>query len=131
MFVKDGRNIAATVSQRRQCLGKTTLATKKLSVPMSTHKVHVFCGYCERTHSTGISVNLDDGPSKKLSIADIFKDQALPVRIQRLLRNAILCRESGKSVVLRDRTKVFWFACHQGSHDNPSLPRVVFVYNRS
>jgi hypothetical protein len=70
------------------------------------YKVLVYCDYCDRTHPTGLTVDLTKGPETSQTVAKFFRNKRLPKALSEIFRNAILCRESGKSVMLRDRANV-------------------------
>jgi hypothetical protein len=50
---------------------------------------------------------LDDGPIEKATVADAYKDKALPLKLVKLLKSDILCPELAKSVTLADPDKVY------------------------
>jgi hypothetical protein len=74
---------------------------------MKSYRVLVLCDYCDRAHPTGITLDLDDDLSNKQTVAEAFKDKRMPPVINKLQRNAILCRESGMSVMLTDPGKIY------------------------
>jgi hypothetical protein len=71
------------------------------------YKVLVRCEFCDRIHATGLTVELSEGPEKKQTVAGFFRARPLPLTLSKLLRNAILCRESGKSVMLNDPANLY------------------------
>jgi hypothetical protein len=74
---------------------------------MARYSILAFCSYCDRTHPARLTIALKDGPTKKATVAEAFKDATLPSNLARLLKNAILCPESANSVMLNDRNKVY------------------------
>jgi hypothetical protein len=74
---------------------------------MAQYSLFVFCDECRRIHSTRITLNLDNGPPKKETIANAYKDKPLPRNLAKLLGNAVLCTESAKSLMLKDSSKVY------------------------
>jgi hypothetical protein len=74
---------------------------------MSRYSIIVFCSYCDRTHPARLTITLKDGPTKKVTVAEAYEHKPLGSNLAKLLRNAILCPESGNSVMLNDRDKVY------------------------
>jgi hypothetical protein len=74
---------------------------------MTRYSILSFCSYCDRTHPARLTVTLEDGPTKKATVAEAYKNNTLPSNLAKLLRNAILCPESANSVMLNDRNKVY------------------------
>ena len=74
---------------------------------MTRYSILAFCSYCDRTHPARLSITLEDGPTKKVTVAEAYGDKPLPSNLARLLKNAILCPESADSVMLNDRNKVY------------------------
>jgi hypothetical protein len=74
---------------------------------MARYSLFIFCDECRRIHSTRISLNLDNGPPKKETVADAYKDKPLPRNLVKLLGNAVLCPESARSLMLKDSSKVY------------------------
>ena len=74
---------------------------------MARYSVFIFWDECRRVHSTRINLNLDNGPTKKETIAAAYKDKPLPRNLIKLLGNAILCPETAKSLELKDSSKVY------------------------
>lgn len=73
---------------------------------MAQYRVLVFCTDCVRTHPVRTTL-LDDGPTEKTTVADAYKNKALPPELVKLLKRDILCPELAKSVTLEDPNKVF------------------------
>jgi hypothetical protein len=74
---------------------------------MTRYSILAFCSYCDRTHPARLTITLKDGPTKKATVAEAYKDTTLPSNLAKLLKNAILCPESANSVMLNDRNKVY------------------------
>ena len=73
---------------------------------MRNYKLLVLCDHCERMHPTGSILGLNDDLCKQ-TIAKAFKNKRMPPVMNKLQRNAILCRESGRSVMLDDPGKLY------------------------
>ena len=74
---------------------------------MTRYSILAFCSYCDRTHPARLTITLKDGPTKKVTVAEAYEHNPLPSNLTKLLRNAILCPESGNSVMLNDRNRVY------------------------
>jgi hypothetical protein len=74
---------------------------------MTQYSILAFCSYCDRTHPARLTITLKDGPTKKATVAEAYKDATLPSNLAKVLKNAILCPESADSVTLNDRKKVY------------------------
>ena len=74
---------------------------------MTRNSILAFCSYCGRNHPARLTITFNDGPTKKATVADAYKDKALPLNLAKLLKNAILCPESADSVMLNDPSKVY------------------------
>jgi hypothetical protein len=74
---------------------------------MAQYRVLVFCPDCVRTHPVRATFLLDDGPTEKTTVADAYKDKALPLELVKLLKRDILCPELAKSVTLADTDRVY------------------------
>ena len=74
---------------------------------MAQYRVLVFCDNCLRTHPVRAIFLLDNGPIEKSTVADAYKDKALPLKLVKLLKSDILCPELAKSVTLADPDKVY------------------------
>jgi hypothetical protein len=74
---------------------------------MARYSLFIFCDECCRVHSTRITLNLDNGPTKKETVAGAYKDKPLPRNLVKLLGNAVLCPETAKSLDLKDSSKVY------------------------
>jgi hypothetical protein len=74
---------------------------------MTRYSILAFCSYCDRTHPARVTITLEDGPTKKATVAEAYKDKTLPSNLARLLKNAILCPETANSVMLNDRDKLY------------------------
>jgi len=74
---------------------------------MARYRVLVFCTNCVRMHPVRTTLSLDDGPIEKATVADAYKDKALPPELVKLLKRDTLCPELAKSVPLDDIDKVY------------------------
>ena len=74
---------------------------------MATYKVLVFCNDCVDVHEMGIRLSLDDGPTDKQSIGDVYSGKELPPEVLRLYNNSVQCPKTGKYFYQRDNHQVF------------------------
>ncbi len=74
---------------------------------MAQYAVHFFCDECSETHPLGISISLDDGPSVKASIGDVYAGKELPTQVATLTGNKTTCPVTGKLTSQADNNQVF------------------------
>lgn len=77
---------------------------------MSKYDVYVFCDECSVPHPTGIVINIDDGPRSRASIADLYANRNLPPEISQICNKQTICPKTGKSILQRDRSKIYLLA---------------------
>jgi hypothetical protein len=73
---------------------------------MRNYRLLVLCDHCDRMHPTGSTLGLNDGLVSRPSPGPSSTNECPPL-MTKLKRNAILCRESGKSVMLYDPGKLY------------------------
>jgi hypothetical protein len=92
----------------RQCLAKdgfnSSLACR---IPMTRYRIVVFCPSCDRTHPARATLFLNDGPSKRTTVGEAYKDKPLPPRLAKMLSKDTLCPELAISLKLEDPDKVY------------------------
>jgi hypothetical protein len=74
---------------------------------MARYTLLILCSDCLRIHPTKIYLELNDGPRKRDSIDNVYKEKPLPQRLTKLLRNSVLCPETGKHLPLNDTEKIY------------------------
>jgi hypothetical protein len=74
---------------------------------MSRYSILAFCRYCDRTHPARLTITLENGPTKKVTVAEAYEHKPLPSNLARLLKNAILWPETANSVMLNDPDKLY------------------------
>ena len=72
---------------------------------MARYNILAFCS--NRTHPARVTITLEDGPTKKATVAEAYKVKTLPSNLARLVKNAILCPETANSVMLNDPDKLY------------------------
>jgi hypothetical protein len=60
-----------------------------------------------RTHPARATFSVDDGPAEKTTVADAYKDKALPLELTKLLKKDILCQELATPVTLENADNVY------------------------
>ena len=74
---------------------------------MARYQVSAMCNACGDLHTTGITVALNDGPTKKQSIADAFpggKNSPAQLTAQEL---RVYCQRTGRHYTQKDKKKVY------------------------
>jgi hypothetical protein len=74
---------------------------------MARYTLLILCSDCVRIHPTKIYLELDDGPTKRESIDKAYKEKPLPHSLAKLLRNAVLCPETGKHLMLDNTQQIY------------------------
>ena len=74
---------------------------------MGTYRVYVFCDECFETHPMSLRISLDDGPTDKQSIGDLYAGRELPPQVATLIDNQTVCPTTGKMILQRDNHQVF------------------------
>jgi hypothetical protein len=74
---------------------------------MPRYMIHVYCDDCEKTHSMGVSVVLNDGPPEKTSIEVVYAGKSIPPGLGIMLRNVVKCPKTGKIFQQTDNSKIY------------------------
>jgi hypothetical protein len=74
---------------------------------MAKYAVHFFCDECGDVHLLPISIALDDGPTVKKSIGDVYAGKQLPTQVATLTGNKTICPNTGKLTWQQDNHQVF------------------------
>ena len=75
---------------------------------MGKYQLHAFCDECGKTHFMGITIQLDDGPSKKEKLRDTFAGKEIPQEITALIiSNKFSCPQTGVITSPKDNNQVF------------------------
>ena len=75
---------------------------------MGKYQLHAFCDECGETHFIDITIQLDEGPSKKEKIVDTFTNKQIPQEITALISSSkISCQHTGVTTSLKGYNQVF------------------------
>ncbi len=75
---------------------------------MGKYQLHAFCDECGETHFIDITIQLDEGPSKKEKIVDTFAGKEIPQEIIDLIISSELsCPHTGVLTSLKGYSQVF------------------------
>jgi hypothetical protein len=74
---------------------------------MAEYDVLVLCNACGDLHPMGSCVSLQDGPSSKQSITDVYAGEDLPSNLAELKDKRIYCPKTGRQYSQKDNKKVF------------------------
>ncbi|HXV84549.1 MAG TPA: hypothetical protein VEG60_32265, partial [Candidatus Binatia bacterium] len=69
--------------------------------------VLVDCAHCGGEHFVLLRIYLVHGPERKQSIADLFRDRAVPPQVAALKRHTALCLKTGQKFKLEEDERVF------------------------
>jgi hypothetical protein len=65
---------------------------------MARYSIFAFCNHCGGVHQMGATATVDDGPSNRQSVAEIYKGKRVPAKLRFLLRSRVWCSETGKFI---------------------------------
>jgi len=75
---------------------------------MGKYQLHALCDECGETHFIDITIQLDEGPSKKEKLVDTFAGKEIPQEIIALIiRSKLSCPHSGVTASLTGYEQVF------------------------
>jgi hypothetical protein len=74
---------------------------------MPQYTVYVSCEDCADLHPLGICVEIDDGPTNKQSIAEIYRGNPVPAEIRNSVDNYTRCPQTGRVFVQKDNDRIF------------------------
>ena len=74
---------------------------------MATYSVYFFCDECGEVHPLGISINLNDGPTEKASIGDVYAGKEIDPNIVNMMGNSTICPNTKKMTSQKDNNQVF------------------------
>ena len=71
------------------------------------YSVFVSCNRCGGEHELGISVVMEDGPSDKQSISDLYNGKPLPKSLADLTNNSVSCPQTGRQSIQKNNHQIF------------------------
>ena len=83
------------------------------SIPSSTKNVAVqysllaLCNKCGATHDMAVSVMLNDGPTDKQSIGQVYNGRTVPKSLADLTNRGISCPKTGRQSIQKDKHQIF------------------------
>jgi hypothetical protein len=89
-----------------------------MEIMMAKYDVYVFCNECSDVHPLGIRIDLEDGPTKKESIGDLFAGKELPADIVTLINNKTVCPNTNKLFTQTDNKQVFIVPISNNSNES-------------
>src|SRR5262245_13045356 len=74
---------------------------------ISKYSIVVSCNKCGGMHELGISVTMDNGPTDKQSIGDLYDGKSLPKNLADLSQNSVTCPKTGRQSTQRNNHQIF------------------------
>ena len=74
---------------------------------MPTYEISCRCFDCKREHPIHMRIHLDNGPDRKMSVADSFPEGALPPQLLAIRGRTVLCLKTGKKVKVESNDQFF------------------------
>ena len=91
--------------QSKLTIGETVPSTAKNS--RAQYRVFVSCNRCGGEHEMGMSVVIEDGPSDKQSISDLYNGKTLPKSLADLTNNSVSCPQTGRQSTQKNNHQIF------------------------
>jgi hypothetical protein len=70
---------------------------------MARYSVSILCGECGRFHQTKTSVTVIDGPERVKRIDAVYRPNAMPAEIPKLLGRYVMCPVTRSSLKLDEK----------------------------
>jgi hypothetical protein len=86
-------------------IGEAVPITAKKS--RAQYRVFVSCNRCGGEHEMEISVVMEDGPSDKQSISNLYDGKTLPQNLADLTNNSITCPQTGRQSTQKNNHHIF------------------------
>jgi hypothetical protein len=74
---------------------------------MPRYAIQFFCNECSATHPTGLTVVLIEGPLQRASLAETYKDKAVPSNMRNIIRGEGWCPKAERLFLQDDLSQVF------------------------
>jgi hypothetical protein len=73
---------------------------------MAVYDVVARCAHCGAEHPILMKIFLSNGPTRRQSVAEVFRGQPLPPQVSALKRHSALCLKSGKKYQLTEEQSI-------------------------
>jgi hypothetical protein len=70
---------------------------------MARYSVSFLCGECGRFHQTKTSIDVTDGPGRVKRIDEVYRPNALPSEVPKLLQRYVICPVTRASLKLKEK----------------------------
>ena len=74
---------------------------------MAMYEISVHCKDCGKDHPVLLRINLDSGPDRKQSIAEVFQGRSLPPQLAAIRRHHAFCYKTGRKFQLEKNEDIF------------------------
>lgn len=71
------------------------------------YSIVVSCNRCGGAHETGISVTMENGPSGKQSIGELYEGKSLPKVLAGLTQASVTCPKTGRQSTQKNNHQIF------------------------
>jgi hypothetical protein len=88
-------------------LGMEQARSSSAEKAMTRYTVIAFCNKCGGMHDTGVSIMLKDGPAKRQSICEAYKEKSVPQSLANLSNVSITCPTTGRGFTQKDDHQIF------------------------
>lgn len=74
---------------------------------MTDYDLSFYCEQCEQTHSMGVKIFVEGGPSEKRSVGATYAGKQLPSEITDIIKGQFFCPKTNRMVNQRDLQQIF------------------------
>ena len=74
---------------------------------MPAYDISLRCKHCGRNHFAFLKLHLNEGPSRKQSIAEYFHGPSVPPQLEAIREHVALCPKTGRKFSLIDNRDIF------------------------
>ena len=74
---------------------------------MAAYDIVHLCKDCGREHPLLMRIYLNDGPSRKQSIAESFQGRSVPAQVAAIRGHKALCLKTGRNFTLENDDQIF------------------------
>ena len=74
---------------------------------MDIYDVYVFCDECNDSHDMSFCISLDNGPTERESIENLYAGKEVPSYFVTLLNNKVQCPNTQRMFLQKDNNQIF------------------------
>jgi hypothetical protein len=94
-------------ASKRRGIMQLKLGIEGMQKSMARYSVSAFCNKCGGMHDMGLSIMLSDGPGKRQSLCDAYKNKNIPQTLANLPNVSVTCPATGRGFTQKDEHQIF------------------------